>query len=681
MKQKDQSSAWQEGIAYIIETREHSNLQIVVENIDKCLPDGWQIWFFHSNENSKYIDENCLKSSSKKYEKILLDLTINNLNDYNKLLLNESFWQKFTKENLLCFQVDTCINTTQKNRLEELCTFDYVGAPWSESIIRRWSNIPKLGGNGGFCFSKKSQRLKALSECTIPKNSDSHPNEFINEDIWFSNAYMDIHANLPSRQLAQSLLVESSFFATPFAVHKPWNYVSPTELQTLYDEIPELEKLHIGCVSPLISIPASPTKEERCYEDIIRRNLLNSARDYMKNDNIYYADGALQISHSYFPEDPKTLNLQAMLGFSIGAYEQALDFAKQALDKQPNFKKAQDNYNIIQQRIETNRDLTEKPNKKFLLLHSLGKGLAYDLINLAGHQLLSEILDRELVFYWGNHSCTDTAKDENIYDKLFESTHKIEVSDLKEYQHHAFPEHWKKTPLKQFKRRTNWLDKSNGQRYYLSNIEFFNRSEQLIVCTELASIQLLKAWLTTNHEYKSKEIHDIYKVILEKFFKPKSIYLKKSDEFIEKSFNNQNFIAIHLRAYDTDTGKKGSLPTKVNEKIIDQINQYPSQTPIFLMTDDHQILSNMQELYGSRLHNYGGVLFKGWVQGYDSKTSLKNTQKSLVEMIIAQKAQHFYGTGYSHFDCCIDFLRHKNSHLQHPNLMLRYISPPTIARR
>jgi len=171
MKQKDQSAHWQEGIAYIIETREHANLQIVIENIDTCLPDGWEVWLFHSNENSKYIDGNCLKSSTKKYKKILLDNSINNLNDYNELLLNENFWHHFTKENLICFQVDTCINSTQKHRLKELCQFDYVGAPWSEGIIRRWSNIPELGGNGGFCFSKKSSlpsQLKSPESISRP---------------------------------------------------------------------------------------------------------------------------------------------------------------------------------------------------------------------------------------------------------------------------------------------------------------------------------------------------------------------------------------------------------------------------------------------------------------------------------------------------------------------------------
>jgi len=675
MEQKKQFATWQQGIAYIIETREHINLPIVVENINKCLPDDWEIWFFHSRENSKYIDKHCLNKNKRKYKKILLDDTISNINDYNKILLNENFWRNFTKENLLCFQVDTCINVNQKHRLKELCEFDYVGAPWSEGIIRRWPHIPKLGGNGGFCFSKKSQRLKALSECTVSKESDSRTNKFINEDLWFSDAYISINANLPARELAKSFLVESCFFATPFAVHKPWEYVSPSELQTLYDEMPELEKLHMACVTRHISIPASPTQDERCYEDSVRRKLLNSAREYMNSDNIYHADQTLQISHSYFPEDAKTLNLQAMLGFSIGAYEQALNFVEQALDKQPNFKKAQDNYNIIQQRIKIGQNAVEQ-NEQFLLLHSLGRGFAYDLMNLAGHQLLSEILKRDFFVYWGNNSCTDTATEENIYGKLFENSYNAEVRDFEKYQHQAFPKHWKSTPLSQFKRRTNWLNTSNGQRYCLSNIALFNKPEKLVISTEFASLQFLKSWLTVEHKYKNENTNEIYKSVLKKVFKPKKSYLKKCVEFIEKSFKKQHFIAIHLRAYDTETGKKGALATKANEKIIDQVNQLHPEAPIFLITDDPEILRNMKEHYGSRLYSYGGVLFKKWIQGYDNKTSLKNTQKSLIEMLIAQKAEHFYGTGYSHFDCCMDFLRLNNSHLQHPNLILRYLNPP-----
>ena len=678
MLKKDKSHKWQKGIAYIIETRQHSNLQIVSKNIDLCLPEGWEIWFFHSNDNSEYIDECCLKNSSRKYRKVLLKNQINHLNDYNKLLFSEGFWKEFTQENLLCFQIDTLINLKQKNCLEELCKYDYVGAPWSDDIRRRWPDFPELGGNGGFCFSKRTQRIKALSECSTSQKNEAHPSDYINEDIWFSKAFIAIKAKLPTRIKAQSLIVESIFSPKPFAIHKPWSYLSPTELQILYTEIDGLAQVHSGCITPLKSLSSSPTKDQRCYNDDIRRKLLSYARDLMKTDNVFFADQALQISHCYFPDDPKTLNLHAMLAFSIGAYEQALHFSEQALVRQPNFIKAQDNYKVIQQKLEQNKNTGATQQKNFLVVHSLGKGLAFDLLNMVGHTLLSDILNRKLIIFWGNNSCTDNQESENIYKKLFSDSENLPLDNIQQHQHNSFPQHWKTTPLKEYRRRTNWLDKSKNQRYCLSDMEFFNKTEKLIVSTEFSSILSLKPWIPAIHEYKKLAVDEIYRAIFKKIFNPKNIYTNKANEFIEQSFQNQDFIAIHLRAYDTDTGKKGALPTYSNDEILNRINQHHLQTPIFLITDDYQILKNMKKKYGSRVFNYGGVLFKESIQGYDNKTSLKNSQINLVETLVAQKAKYFYGSGYSHFDCCIGLLRTKHSNIEPFNLILRHVNLPAF---
>ena len=666
----------QEGTAFIIETRTHQNLPMVIENIHLGLPEGWDIWFLHSEENFNYIDGICKKITPRTCHKVLLKKPIQSLNDYNELLLSKSLWNTFSKENLICFQVDTLINLKQKNRLKEICIYDYVGAPWSNGIRRRWPDLPELGGNGGFCFSKRSQRIKALSICAISKKKKEKPSEYINEDIWFSKAFNAIKAKLPSREVAQSLLVESSFSKSPFAVHKPWSYVSPTELKTLYTEIPKLKELHMGFIEPLQLISCRPTNDERIYGDDVRINLLNYARERMNANNVYFADQALQISHSYFPDDPKTLNLQAMLGFSIGAYEQALQFVEKALHQQPDFKKAQENRAIIKKHITKAEDKNNISRERFLLIHSLGQGFAIDLLNLAAHHLLSELLNRELVVFWGNNSCSDTQSNNNIYETLIEDKNNLSIKDIEKYQKDVFPEHWKTTSLNEFKYRTSWLDKNNNQRFCLSDIALFNKKESLIICTEQASIPLLQTWLSTNHQYKKMSLNEVFRSLLKKIFKPKKIYIEKADQLINSSFQQSNYIAIHLRAYDTDTGKKGAFPTNDNEKIISQIKQHPQKWKIFLITDDQQILKQMQQKFGSRIITFGDMIFKKSIQGYDSKTSLMNTHKNIVEMLIAQKSRHFYGSEYSHFDCCINFLRPENNNMTSNKLMFSYKNPP-----
>jgi len=237
---------WQQGIAYMVESRQHKNLHLVLNNIDACLPESWQIWVFHSQDNAKDL-EAIAQSINRPLRLIVLAETIQTNADYNQLLLNTEFWQQFPDENLLGFQVDSLLNINQKNRLQDLAAYDYVGAPWSKAIRQRWEYIPEFGGNGGICFSKKSARLAALSLAKCERNSGAPHFQDLNEDIWFSHAFKELGLKLPDYEQACSLMVESVYSEQPFAVHKPWLYLSADEYRALSLELSELESLRKGC--------------------------------------------------------------------------------------------------------------------------------------------------------------------------------------------------------------------------------------------------------------------------------------------------------------------------------------------------------------------------------------------------------------------------------------------------
>jgi len=141
----------QHGTAYIVETRCHPNLPLVIQNVDQCLPKDWVVIIFCSRESQVYASDIKQQVSGRKVIVKLLDDAITSLDDYNNLLFSTAFWEQFETENLLGFQVDSWLSIEQKEVLVEISYYDYVGAPWSEGIQRRWNYIPSYGGNGGVC--------------------------------------------------------------------------------------------------------------------------------------------------------------------------------------------------------------------------------------------------------------------------------------------------------------------------------------------------------------------------------------------------------------------------------------------------------------------------------------------------------------------------------------------------
>ena len=361
---------WQYGTAYIVETRAHPNLSLVLKNAHACLPQAWSIMIFCGSENYLFADQVSRQFATRKIKLIQLDQPIESLQNYNDLLFSPEFWQRFETENLLGFQIDSLINPSQKHRLEEVAQYDYVGAPWSEGIQRRWDYIPEYGGNGGICFSKRSARLKALEQSTYPRVTGEPHHQILNEDIWFSHAIKQLGLSLPERELATQWFVESVASDSPFAMHKPWSYLKKEQYQVLLNQVQDLVLLQRGCEQ----------KIETSDNDDYRRFLLRFARACLKEDNLYQTDLALQVCQNRYPKDPVAYNLQAMLAYRLELFEQANTFVKKALALKPGFNKAIENKAYIEKAIEQQKPTSAENQTRYLLIHSWGSGLGFDLL-------------------------------------------------------------------------------------------------------------------------------------------------------------------------------------------------------------------------------------------------------------------------------------------------------------
>ena len=217
--------------AVIIEPREHKALPFVLKNFLENLSEDWSIIVMHGNQNLQYIQDIIHDDLSEYTHRIQLHpLHVDNLtiDDYNQLLFSEEFYDAIPTEIFLIFQTDTMICPSQKELIQPFLKYDYVGAPWI------W-NQPndKSGGNGGLSLRKKSVMLDKLRNCQITNK------EY--EDMFFSNSCHSPH--FPSNKKAKEFSVETVYHDKSFGVHKPWNYLSEEQLNTLQQNCTGLKRL------------------------------------------------------------------------------------------------------------------------------------------------------------------------------------------------------------------------------------------------------------------------------------------------------------------------------------------------------------------------------------------------------------------------------------------------------
>ena len=210
-------------VAVIVEPREHKYLIPVVLNFIENLPNGTPIQIFHGTKNISFIKKGLNEHiESGKIRMTNLGKENLSIKDYNNLLTSKNFWNQINGENILIFQTDTCLCSKNKHKIYDILKYDYVGAPWKSK------KMPKLGGNGGLSFRKKS---KMLQECSKYKKG--------NEDVFYSSR----NFSYPNKKTSQNIFVETIFSDNPFGVHKVWNYIKGNKLNLLKKNCPEINTI------------------------------------------------------------------------------------------------------------------------------------------------------------------------------------------------------------------------------------------------------------------------------------------------------------------------------------------------------------------------------------------------------------------------------------------------------
>ena len=215
-----------------IEFRVLSHIKYVIYNCINKLNSDWSHTIVCGPENYDYIKKIV---GNSKIRIISLKVHINNVNDYNNLLLSVSFWDLFSGDKLLVYQEDTFLF---HGNISPFLEYDYIGAPWVKD------HVPGgYGGNGGLSLRTKN----IMKECLLkypppPDNSFTHFDRQA-EDLYFSSTISSFSiGKVAHRKVAVSFSQEQLIpCVLPMGGHKFWEARDYYSFMNLEYKIPAEE--------------------------------------------------------------------------------------------------------------------------------------------------------------------------------------------------------------------------------------------------------------------------------------------------------------------------------------------------------------------------------------------------------------------------------------------------------
>lgn len=210
-------------VAVLIEPRPHKHLEYVIRNIRHFLGPGWGLYIVGSRSNREVL----LKIVEGMTNAQLEFLDVDNLSreEFRDLRKSFSYWHRLPGKKLLCFETDTLLC---RSGVFEFTDYDWVGAPWKKGFAI--SDVVRVG-NGGLSIRS---RQAMMDMCARGK-----PRVIPSEDSYFS-LHLHLHKDeykIPSVDVAKQFSVETLYYPTPLGIHKPWLYLTRSELMSIYDTI------------------------------------------------------------------------------------------------------------------------------------------------------------------------------------------------------------------------------------------------------------------------------------------------------------------------------------------------------------------------------------------------------------------------------------------------------------
>lgn len=204
----------------IVEPRKEPHLDIVLRNFAFMMP-SWSITIFHSEENESYIRS--ILGSNHQVNMIKVSESNMTIDDYNQLLMSESFYDQIGARKIIIFQCDSFIR--RKMDMGEFMQYHYIGAPCGSPI--RIANKMIQPYNGGLSFRCRDAMVDIIRRHQDLKDELHRMGGVMgNEDIFFSiGTSITPGYRMAPLDVAISFSVESIYHYNSFGWHKAYQYL------------------------------------------------------------------------------------------------------------------------------------------------------------------------------------------------------------------------------------------------------------------------------------------------------------------------------------------------------------------------------------------------------------------------------------------------------------------------
>lgn len=220
----------------IIDSRKSCLTNLSIINTMINLSSNWKCMIFTSKSNIRWYND-MLGDIGDVIHLPLLDYKFN-IDIYNKILKSESFWNMIDYNKCLIIQDD---GTLYRKGIEKYLKYDYVGAPWIDTIENLYikNNINKeLVGNGGFSLRNVSMMKKICKEFVDKKKTLFFNNLLeLPEDCFFSKYVLLKGGKIANNEEASYFSSEEIYNKHCIGIHKIWQYNSKFDIIEFFNGI------------------------------------------------------------------------------------------------------------------------------------------------------------------------------------------------------------------------------------------------------------------------------------------------------------------------------------------------------------------------------------------------------------------------------------------------------------
>lgn len=384
----------------------------------------------------------------------------------------------------------------------------------------------------------------------------------------------------------------------------------------------------------------------------------------LEKGNIPQAEKYLRILLAKEPNNSSALNFIGWISCALGLYEMAIIYFERARRSLAQWSLPVENIKIIKKHLEGS-DLNEnfigpKNNiDKYILIRAWGCGFWSDVFHVIGCLLIAEISGRVPIVYWGENSLFTGNTDENAFSCYFEEFYNLGVDDIRCKNFSYYPPKWNADNLK-----SKELNLWHGPYSRVAGMYLLNRKENVVIGDFYVDVEDVIPWINPANHLFDLGKDEIYRYIIGKYLQPSATVKDRVDVFLNKNFDDRNFIAVHIRGSDKAvevSNFKQSL-YELNgdyKKLIDNEVSLDPCLKIFLMTDDINILDEYFGYYGDRIvftdctrtNDLQGVHYKP----LSDKVNLG--LEVMTDVYIASNAKIFLGNEFSNVSRIVRYLK------------------------